>query len=442
MLAPLWKTSRWLTLAVLAGTAVTACASGADSSPDPDEAGVDLADSSQAITLCTTDGMACSVTTRETGVCVNGSCCTGCVNRVLIGTKGACAVGDSLTMCGSGGDACRNCDDNNPCTADACTAKGCTHTIVEGSCSGGVCVQGQCCTGCIDGDGNCQKGLSPDGCGRGGGKCTTCFDRQPCTFDLCLEGSCQYPQKDDNTSCESDKDVCNGESICRGGKCVAGTPLNCDDNNPCTDDKCDPAAGCQKSPIEGSCNDGDPCTISDTCVEGSCKGGATATCNDNEVCTQDLCDSTGSGCKNVPIDQGKDCDDGNSCSTASICDNGKCVTTAGTACDDNNPCTRNRCTGGAGCYYTDLEPVNTPCIPANNKCVLNATCNETGACTGGEEKSCDDNNPCTEEHCDPQSGECVSSKLNTGECNDGSACTVDDSCQDGVCQGTAKECPT
>src|SRR5438874_7297710 len=34
-------------------------------------------------------------------------------------------------------------------------------------------------------------------------------------------------------------------STCQGGACTAGTPLNCNDGNPCTTDSCDPVAACQ-----------------------------------------------------------------------------------------------------------------------------------------------------------------------------------------------------
>src|SRR5262249_58290177 len=45
-------------------------------------------------------------------------------------------------------------------------------------------------------------------------------------------------------------------------RCTAG---GCDDANPCTDDTCDPAVGCQHVPNTASCSDGVECTLGDIC---------------------------------------------------------------------------------------------------------------------------------------------------------------------------------
>src|SRR5262249_57362921 len=47
-----------------------------------------------------------------------------------------------------------------------------------------------------------------------------------------------------------------GVGKCRAGACTAGTPLNCDDGDPCTTDSCDPRSGCQHTMVAdlGSCS--------------------------------------------------------------------------------------------------------------------------------------------------------------------------------------------
>ncbi|MBN2362181.1 MAG: hypothetical protein JXR83_22205, partial [Deltaproteobacteria bacterium] len=61
--------------------------------------------------------------------------------------------------------------------------------------------------------------------------CLTCWD------NACLPLPAAIP-------C-SDGDACNGVEMCDGrGVCVAGNALDCDDDNPCTQDACDPASGC------------------------------------------------------------------------------------------------------------------------------------------------------------------------------------------------------
>ena len=50
-----------------------------------------------------------------------------------------------------------------------------------------------------------------------------------------------------------------------------GTPINCDDGNPCTTDSCDPVNGCTFTPNPNNsiCDDGNVCTSGDVCYEGT-----------------------------------------------------------------------------------------------------------------------------------------------------------------------------
>ena len=57
------------------------------------------------------DGTLCDL-----GVCITGSCCSGCVDEA-----GACQSGDSIFACGSGGVSCGSC----PCSSDRCDGDGC-----------------------------------------------------------------------------------------------------------------------------------------------------------------------------------------------------------------------------------------------------------------------------------------------------------------------------
>lgn len=61
----------------------------------------------------------------------------------------------------------------------------------------------------------------------------------------------------------SDGDACNGlETALPDGTCVPGTPLDCDDGLPCTDDTCAPATGCARTfnALGCSCTVGTPPT--------------------------------------------------------------------------------------------------------------------------------------------------------------------------------------
>ena len=81
------------------------------------------------------------------------------------------------------------------------------------------------------------------------GLCTTaappCVDDDTCTVDVCNlhAGGCLHPPVPDATPC-ADASVCNGDETCQAGTCAPGTPLVCNDDDLCTTDFCDDAAGC------------------------------------------------------------------------------------------------------------------------------------------------------------------------------------------------------
>jgi hypothetical protein len=70
----------------------------------------------------------------------------------------------------------------------------------------------------------------------------------------------------------SDGNACTVGDTCGGGFCVGGAAPNCNDGNPCTDDSCDPASGCNHLDNNAPCNDGLSCTTGDTCKNGACAG--------------------------------------------------------------------------------------------------------------------------------------------------------------------------
>jgi len=60
-------------------------------------------------------------------------------------------------------------------------------------------------------------------------------------------------------------------------------------------------------------------------------------------------------------------------------------------------------------------------------------------CLGGSESSCDDDNPCTDDSCSPDNGNCLY-EANEEACDDDNPCTLNDGCQDSTCQGDAVLC--
>ncbi len=82
-----------------------------------------------------------------------------------------------------------------------------------------------------------------------------------------------------------------------------GNDKTCDDNNPCTTDTCDSAKGCVFANNSLACSDGSVCTENDACKDGKCVAGAKQkSCDDGKKCTKDSCDEkVQNGCVNLPL---------------------------------------------------------------------------------------------------------------------------------------------
>lgn len=264
------------------------------------------------------------------------------------------------------------CDDGDPCT----------HSDIY---SGGAC-RGQPYT-CASDFWMCAV-MACDG--RGG-----CFISSVEEGFCLIEGKCwQAGESAPNDLCRVCDPIIDPQSW---------TPLHCDDSNPCTNDSCEPQAGCVHEPAEAPCDDGDPCTVGDYCYDGHCEPGADKPkCEDDNPCTVDFCEP-GKGCVSLldPL----------------------------TACDDHNVCTEESCDPEIGCVYT---PADGPCDDGN-ACTVGDECVEGQCLAGLLEPDCDDDNECTEDTCLPSVG-CVHIRVK-GLCDDGFACTEADKCLGGQCVG-------
>ncbi len=357
----------------------------------------------------------CAFTNAPTGKdCDDGDACTkadGCDGGVCLGSK-------------------VTCDDNNGCTDDSCKAAvGCVHTPNTAPCSDGdPCTLGDTCKGAA-----CQSG---------GAK--PCDDSNPCTVDACdlKTGSCVADGAPlAGKACDADGSVCTVGDACKAGQCAAGPAKVCDDGKPCTDDTCDAKAGCQTSNNNAACDDGDLCTKGDSCKDGGCVAGKPLVCDDQKPCTVDACDAKTGACAFAggPLD-GKACDaDGSACTASDACKAGQCTAGAALDCDDSNGCTTDTCDKAKGCVHTP----NTSGCEDGDLCTVGDAC-KGGKCVAGAKKTCDDSNVCTADSCDIQTGSCVNAggPLAGKPCDaDGSQCTENDSCKAGKCvAGPAKQC--
>jgi len=205
--------------------------------------------------------------------------------------------------------------------------------------------------------------------------------------------------------------------ICACGVCTC--PDSCDDNNVCTIGVCNSTVnskgGCFQQQI--SCDDKDACTIDSCDPVGGCSNTPVVPatyCDDKDPCTIDTCVST-IGCVNTPMD----CTNSNSCLIGSVCSGGVCQPPTTNICKDNNACTKD-CSGATNCVFTPID------CTGGNKCIL-PDCDPT-ATTGPNgcknlTRSCDDGNACSNDTCNPMTG-CSNSPIS---CDDGNACT-DDTC--------------
>ncbi|MFT5430118.1 MAG: hypothetical protein ACI9OJ_000791 [Myxococcota bacterium] len=312
--------------------------------------------------------------------CDDGTCKPGITTDCDDGdqcTEDSCEGGCTFTTINP-------CDDGNVCTEDICLPTECSTKHQPGGCDDGsvctqvdLCVNGACQGGsailCDDGktctDNECD---SQTGC-KYPNNSAGCEDGNPCTGpDICQTGGCVAGPA---VAC-NDGDPCTADS-CHPVLGCQNTPQNlCTDGNPCTEDVCEPNQGCTFPPNQDSCNDGSVCSTGDKCQGGSCSGTATLNCNDNNPCTADQCDPI-SGCFHT--NNSNPCTDNNACTPSDICQGGSCVGTGALDCDDNNPCTTDSCAAGAGCQYAN----NNGGCDDDDPCTVSDVC-AGGSCTGGD----------------------------------------------------------
>ncbi len=352
-------------------------------------------------------------------------------------TGGACDVADAVSPCSP-----QNCKTSDPCLVAECDSQ-------SGECDlnptneGGPCEDGNGCTlqdFCQSGQ--CQPGLM--------GK--ACDDNNACTDNTCnpVSGKCEYPN---NTDFCDDGNPCTVLDKCAGGQCKSTTANECDDFNFCTNDTCTQALGCQHEPLTGAfCDDGNTCTLGETCMAGFCGGGSlnlmapgcvpvcmNGKCEPGEVtegsgytcahdcgyCGDDICSATeqtnGSCVKDCDVVCGDH-----------VCDGGEGVTICLVDC---NGCGDHFCGTGEIAGADDPCPGDCPASCGNGICEVTESANN---CEYDCKPSCGDNKCEMAEAastCPQDCGVC-----GDGLCalpDEGATCPLDcvRPCGDGKCEG-------
>lgn len=139
--------------------------------------------------------------------------------------------------------------------------------------------------------------------------------------------------------------------------------------------------------------------------------------------------------------EGQSCDDGNACTFGEVCESDVC---GGGQVRDCSPldseCAVAQCNPDSGSCEVAPAREGESCDDGK-LCTVEDTCQE-GVC-GGQAKDCSEHDSdCTQGVCHPVSGQCGALAVNdAGACEDGDLCTEGDSCSRGFCSpGGAKDC--
>ncbi len=350
--------------------------------------------------------------------CTGDSLCDGqgaCV--VVDACDGAYASTDAYT-CGAGivTEACVvDCTGDLDCNPGFhCNAGVCSDALLNG--------EGTCAADADCASGNCTEATGIC-CAPGAGDCCNsaadCDDGNPCTEDRCNTSfQCDPLPLNENALC-SDGDYCNGQERCDdSGNCLPGSPP-CSDTpaNTCTETTCHDCVRTSCDEVNDECvdtqiNDGLPCTdpeycigdISRVCRAGICANPGTgtlpcagATGND---CTEYTCDEQTDGCRETPLADGWDCDDGDPCNGENRCQGGVCVP-GDLPCDDGDPCTTDPCTPNGETASCGTPTAISDGLPCNEQfaCYGDAPTCYQGECVPSDAPCADDLGICTIHEC-------------------------------------------
>jgi hypothetical protein len=296
----------------------------------------------------------------EDGPCDDGSPCS---------TTSACKTGECIAV----GPLC---DDDNPCTANTCTP--------EDTCDNAPLPDSEPC---------------PD-------------DGEVCTDDVCMSGTCTHP-------------VTTNKCLI-AGQCLDVGTVHADNECLLCNPDSDPLSWIPGNEGLG-CDDTLYCIVEEVCTDGECTG-QPRLCESDE-CSEGYCQEDTDQCLYVPVKDGTICNDTNPCTDSDGCLDGICLG-ADKDCTwaaNGNPCLDTLCDPESapepGACITQDTTIDTPCDDGLN-CTASTVCDGAGTCGGGSVKNpqdCDtelaNENPCQAGLCQEPDG-CILHPLDNGTgCN-------------------------
>ena len=288
-------------------------------------------------------------------------------------------------------------------------------------------------------------------------------------------------------ACTTDADCddglyCNGLENCEDCICLAGTAVDCDDANPCTQDVCDedqnrcdhppvtdpPAEGpvgdatctdgadndcdgltdgddpaCNPCTTDGTpCEDGLYCTVDDQCLGGACAGGSQRDCGASTGgCVDGTCNEDLDQCEGTTLPDGTTCDDADNCTTGDQCSGGVCQGTQTDCSHLDGPCAQGVCNPADG--SCESQPINQgQSCEDGLYCTVGDVCDQ-GWCITSSRDCSHLTAQCVDGVCNDETDQCEAQPVgNEQPCDDGVYCTVGETCQGGSCTGgSQRSCP-
>lgn len=226
-----------------------------------------------------------------------------------------------------------------------------------------------------------------------------------------------------------------------------------------------------EAPTGSPCDDGQFCTIGESCDAGACVAEATNDCGlDVEPCEAVICSEASESCSVTPLNDGDACTPSDPCEINGVCNVGACI---GEPKDCSfsplTECNNVACDSDTGeCVGTPAPNKDTnPCFLSGDLCQVEKEC-LAGECVGGVPKDCSGLNvACEIGECNEDTGICDATNAPLGtscaegitvceigecdgagackaanapdgsDCNDHDACTAVDECDMGGCGGTS-----